>query len=366
MKKHMRTIAFFLAILMVIPLFSACKNSKETVVLELDGHEITEGMYSYWMHTLKEYYLNRYSDVTDDPEYWAQENQTGMTNGEYLEKRIKTNINFYLIGMVLFDELDLSLSDETKTAINDAINDQIAHYESRSAYAKALKEEYGMTVSDIKAAFTAEEEYLKVCEYLYDDINGKETASSQELEEYYQENYVRVKYVMFLKNVKYVYNDDGTRQTDSTGRYLTKELTEEEKEKVTENAQNVYTEALGGKDMNELMETYMKEFGFDLSTTPNGFYISANDYVTHTATVTSAALEMEEDEIRFCEDDDCYYVVKKFNLPEKGYTSTTDSGQFKNLVSYVNNKKLEAKFSELAEGIKENTEITKSYKLSEL
>ena len=75
---------------------------------------------------------------------------------------------------------------------------------------------------------------------------------------------------------------------------------------------------------------------------------------------------MEIGEVKLCENEDCYYIVKKFDLPEKGYASTTDSGQFKNFVSYVNNEKLSKKFSERAESITEYTEITDKYVLSAL
>ena len=368
MKKHIRIVALLLAIISLVgmtAMLSSCSDKGDTV-LELNGHKISEGMYSYWMKNWKDYYVTYYSDVEDSEEYWSSLNATGVTNEEYLSSQIKTRINFYLVGMVLFDELGLKLSSEVKQSINDNIDDQIAHYGSRSEYARVLKESYSMTVAEMKAVFTAEEEYLAVYKYLYDDTSGKETASADELDAYYNTYYSRIKYVMFLKNVKYVYNDDGTRKTDSTGRFLTEELTEEEKDKVTEEAQSVYNDALGGADMNKLMEKYMEEFGFDISAVPNGFYISADDYVTHSATVTSAALEMKENEVKLCENEDCYYVIKKLDLPEKAYATPTDSGQFKNFVSYVNNEKLAKKFSALAEGIKVNSEITDKYIFSKL
>jgi len=363
--KFTRTAALLLAVLMLLPIFSACGN-KEKVVLEYKGYEITEGMYSYWMKNWKDYYLEHYSDVKDTPEYWNSMNESGVTNGEYLSTQIKTRIDFYLIGMVLFDELGLKLSDETKKSINDDINAQIGHYGSRSEYVKVLKSEYGMTISEIKKVFTAEEEYLAVYEYLYDEIKGKETASEAELDEYYNTYYARVKYVMFLKNIKYVYNDDGTRKTDSNGMYLTAELTEDEKAEVTEKADSVYKEALEGANMNDLMVKYMEEFGFSLSSTPNGFYISADDYTSHSSTVTVAALEMKENEVKLCENDDCYFIIKKFDLPEKGYASTTDSKQFEKFVYYVNSQKFAVKFSELAKNIEYNKEIIDKYVFEEL
>ena len=363
--RFIRFTALVLAVFMMLPVFSACGN-KEKVVLEYKGKTITEGMYSYWMKNWKDYYLEHYSDVKDTPEYWNSMNEAGVTNGEYLSSQIKMRIDFYLIGMVLFDELGLKLSNETKKSINEDINAQIGHYGSRSEYVKVLESKYGMTINEIKKVFTAEEQYLAVYEYLYDEIRGKETASEKELDDYYNTYYARVKYVMFLKNTKYVYNDDGTRKTDSNGMYITEKLTEDEKAAVTEKADKVYKEALDGADMNDLMVKYMEEFGFSLSKTPNGFYISADDYTSHSSTVTAAALEMKENEVKLCENDDCYFIIKKLDLPEKGYASTTDSKQFEKFVYYVNSQKFAKKFSELAKNIEYNTEIIEKYVFEEL
>lgn len=365
MKKYLRILAFILVI-STLPFQAASCSGSSDVALELDGHKISEGMYSYWMKNWKDYFLTYYADVKDTPEYWASLNDTGVTNEEYITSQIETRIRFYLVGTVLFDELGLKLSDEAEKSIKDTVNDQIAHYESRSEYISMLKNDYGITLKEMKEVFRVEEEYNAVLKYLYDDTTGVETATADELEAYYNTYYARVKYVMFLKNVKYVYNDDGTRKTDSTGRYLTEKLTDSEKDEVVKKAQSVYAEAVGGADMNALMEKYMKEFGFDLASTPNGFYVSADDYLSHSAAVTSAALEMKVGDVKLCENDDCFYIVKKFDLPEKGYASPTDSGQFKNFVSFVNNEKLSKKFSERAEGITEYTEITDKYVLSKL
>ncbi len=365
MKKLIKITAFILLFASLMAFVPSCASKGEKT-LTYKKYTITEGMYSYWMKNWKDYYLNHYSDVKDTPEYWNAVNDSGMTNGEYIETQIKLRIDYYLIGLALFDELGLKLSDEAKKSINDDLNSQIGYYGSRAEYKNALKADYGITLDEMKAVFTAEEKYLAVYDYLYNDIKGKETATEAEIEDYYQTYYARVKYVMFLKNIKYVYNDDGTRKTDANGMYLTEKLTDDEKETVTAEAQDVLKKAQDGANMNELMEKYMEEFGYSVADTPNGFFISADDYSAHSATVTSAALEMKEGEVKMVENDDCYYVIKKLDLPEKAYTTTTDSGQFEKLVSYVNSQKFAKKFSELAKEIEYNDEIIKKYVFAEL
>jgi len=363
MKKVLSLICVVALVLSLASCFVSCSSQKKA--MEYKGYSISEGMYSYWLNSWKDYYVDYYSDISDTNEYWSAVNSSGVTNERFLTEQIETRIYYYLVAQKLFDDYDLELDKETVDAIESDINDQTEYYGSKSAFNDFLASEYGINISTLRKIYEIEDKYTAVFNYLY-GTDGKNTSTPDELDEYYKEYYVRVKYVMFLKNVRYVYNDDGTRKTDSTGRYLTEELSDSEKDEVVSKAQSVYAEALGGADMNALMEKYMKEFGFDLASTPNGFYVSADDYLSHSAAVTSAALEMEVGEVKLCENDDCYYVVKKLELPEKGYASPTDSGQFKNFVSYVNNEKLSKKFSQRAEGIKENTEITDKYILSKI
>ncbi len=368
MKKTIRLLAVLVALaslLSISVLLVSCSGKGKTV-LEYDGHKVSEGMYSYWMHNLKDYYISYYADVEDTAEYWNSENELGVTNKEYIESQIRTRINYYLIGAALFDSLGLKLDKSAKETVETVIKDQIAHYGSRSKYIKVLKESYGMTIGEMKEALTFEEKYFAVYSHLYDDINGIETASEKELDEYYENYYARVKYVMFLKNIKYLYNDDGTRKTDSAGYFLTEELSGEEKEQVAAEANEVYKKALDGESMNDLMKEYMTKYGFVLENTPNGFFVTADDYSSHSPTVTVAALEMEIDEVRLCESEDCYFIVKKLDLPKKGYASTTDSAQFKNFITYVNSKKFAEKFTPLIEKIKEDKDIIAKYAFEKL
>ena len=114
------------------------------------------------------------------------------------------------------------------------------------------------------------------------------------------------------------------------------------------------------------MEEYMKEFGYDKNTTPNGYYISPDNYTAHTVEVTTAALEMKADEVRFIENETCYFIVKKFDLIDKAYSKEPDSNQFADLVSYCNNLKFSKEFNGYIDEIVRSEEITDKYKLSKI
>ena len=358
----MKKVISLLLIIAMIPVFAACSGGKNA--MEYEGYSFSEGMYLYWMKNWKAYYINNYSDVSDTEEFWSAENASGLTNEEYLTQQIETRIKYYLIAQKLFDDYKLTLDKEVKDAIESDINDQIEYYGNKSEFNTALKKDYGINISVLRNIFTAEEKYQKVFNYLYDTASGIKTATPDDIESYYRDNYVRVKYVMFLKDVKYVYDENGKRVTDSTGYYKFDDLTEDEKAEVKANFERVYEDVSSGGDIGQYMKEYMEEFGYDASGYPNGYYISADDYMTHTADVTSAALAMDVGEVRKLETESSYFVIQKFELIDNAYSTVPDSDQFTYIVSYCNNEKFSKEFNIYAENVNMNSEITGKYRIS--
>lgn len=364
MKTINKLIGLLLITATMLTVFVGCAGEGSEKVMEYKGYAVTEGMYRYWMKAWKDDYVNNYSDVQDTEAFWTAENAAGGTNEEYISDVIKTRIRYYLVAQSLFDEYKLELTDEEKDAIKTDIDEQIEYYGTRSAYNEHLKETYGMNVSALEKVYTFEARYTKLYSYLY-STSGKFTATADELDEYYHNYYSRVKYVMFMKEVRYAYDEDGNRLTDSTGNYATENLTEEEKEAITKTANEVYETVKNGGSIDEPYEQYMSEYQ-DVESYPNGFYITADEYNLHTATVTEAALDMEVGEVRLVENDDCYFVVQKFELIDKAYSSAVDKGQFTYLVSYCNGEKFVTQFEELAKGITEYEDVMAQYRLKDM
>ena len=362
--KFVKMTAVLLCILAFIPMVTAC-SSNGSVVMEYKGYTVTEGMYLYWMKEWKNYYVSNYSDIEDTYAFWDEMSEAGVTNEEYISTNIKSRIRYYLIGQALFDHYGLKLSDATKQSIKDDLNAQIEYYGSKSEYNAFLKEEYGINLSVLEKIFTYEEKYKQVYEYLY-STSGKLTASSAELDDYYQNYYARVKYVMFMKNTKYVFDEEGKRLTDSNGNFKMEELTDEEKAEVKNTAQSVFENVKGGGNIADHFEKHMTQFGFTEESYPNGFYITADEYNQHTAEVTNAAFDMEVGEVRLVENEACYFVVQKFELIDQGYTSDIDSAQFTYLVSYCNSKKFAEHFESLSKDIVLNDDIVAKYVFRDL
>lgn len=364
MKTMKKAISLLMVAATLLILLSGCSSEGSEEVMEYEGYEITEGMYRYWMKRWKDDYVTSYTDVEDTEAFWTAENAAGGTNEDYITDVIQTRIRYYLVAQALFDKYELKLTDEEKEAVQSDLSDQIEYYGTRSAFNDYLKETYGMDYAMLEKVYTFEARYTKLYSYLY-STSGQLTATADELDEYYHNYYARVKYVMFLKEVRYAYDEDGNRITDSTGYYTFEELTEEEKAEVTKTANEVYETVKNGGSIDEPFEKYMSEF-HEVESYPNGFYITADEYNLHTATVTEAALDMEVGEVRLVENESCYFVVQKFDLIDKAYSSAVDKGQFTYMVSYCNGEKFAKQFEELAKGITEHDDVMGRHRLMDM
>lgn len=333
--------------------------------MEYKGYTVTEGMYCYWMKEWKNYYLTNYTDVEDTEAYWTAVNDAGISNEDYLTTNIETRIRYYLIGQALFDEYKLELSEESLAGIQSDLNEQIEYFGSKSEFNAHLKDEYGINLSTLERIYTYEEKYTQLYNYLYSST-GKLTASAAELDTYYQSYYARVKYVMFMKKTRYVFDDEGNRVTDTSGYYKLEDLTADEQAEVTKTANEVYNAVASGADIADYFEEYMTQFGFDPEVYPNGFYITADEYAQHTAEVTEAALSMKSGEVRLVENEACYFVVQKFDLIDQAYNTDVDKDQFSYLVSYCNSEKFTKQFEKLSADVVCNTEICDTYQLRDL
>ncbi|MGM9637880.1 MAG: hypothetical protein ACI3YK_07865 [Eubacteriales bacterium] len=353
---------------------TGCSSGNSVVGYTTDQknkYAITEGMYRYWMVSWKEYFVKNYSDVEDTEEYWQTEAVEGMTNEEYLTQNIQTRIMYYYVAQPIFDEL--GLKNTFKDTVQSNLDDMIEYYGSKSACNEALDALYGINLNTLKTIYTYEERYMAVNEYLFGE-NGAFSATADELDEYYRNYYVRAKYILLLKNTKFRLDEDGKRVTDSSGYIIYDELTDEEKEEVRETAVKITADLTSGIEvegyadpMDYYLQEYMSPYYEDiLSTYPNGFYITADEYTIHTATVTDAVFNMEVGEVQMVENEDCYFIIKKYDLIDKGYMSTTDSAQFSNLLSYCNSAKLATYYSELAKNVQIDSTIAEKYRLSEI
>ncbi len=358
-KKATALVALILLFTSLTAIFSSCGNSNTAISCE--GTELEESIYSYWYAKIKQDYIDSYSDIVDTDEFWLSEfEEQNRTYGEYIDEKIRERISYYLVGNLLFKKYSLKLDSKTIASIDEEINDAINAFGSRSEYDSYLKKKYGIDSENLRKAKLMEQKFYFLYDYLYNSETGVELASASEIDEFYNTSYARIKYYMVRKNYDYQYDKDGNRVTDSTGNYVLVELSEEEQAKNKDKA-NEYYENVKNGSVN--IDTYIKADYSDLyKSYPNGYYVLKTEYYGYlfTATIINAAFELEVGETVLVENEDAFFIVSRYDLPDKAYEGT-ESGQFTLLASYASGEKFEAKFGEYIKLIEENTEITSKY-----
>ena len=363
-KRQTKVLVLCIALLILLASFTACADT-DTAVASCDGVTIDETAYRYWFIQLKEYYINSFSDITDSKEFWESEVPgLAITYAEFIDDKIRTQINFYLAGNVLFKRYDLTLSDTTVAGIDEEINDGINAFGSRSKYDAYLTERYGVDSRALRKIKVMEQRFYAVYNYLYHEKTGIETATDDEIAKFYTENYARIKYYMVLKKYDYVYDKDGKRVSDSSGQFEMELLDEKGQQENKAHAEEAYQKILDGESIDE----YNKKYYADLvSKFPNGYYVLENETygALFTSTVINATFSLDIGEIALCENDDAYFIIQRLNLPEKAY-SGSDKSQFSDIASDAVEAKFIAKFKGVIDTASLNEEIADQYSVTAL
>ena len=360
-RKFTKPIALILICITVLPLCASCGGQNQTV-LSYDGIEIDQTAYEYWYIQLKDYYVDSYADIVDEIPFWnSTMPETDATYAEYIDTKIRTQIEYYLAGNILFDHYNLKLSETVINSIDTDIDDGINAFGSRAEYDAYLESRYNVNSRELRKIKLMEQKFLAVYNYLYDPTTGIEKATDTEIADFYTNNYVRIKYYMVLKNYDYIYDNNGNRVVENNA-YKTVELDEAGKLENKQHAQDVFEAVKNGENIDE----YIKKYFGDLATKfPNGYYVLNNDtYVAaFTSTIIGPAFELEINEVTLCENEDAYFVVQRFGLIDNAYLGS-DKSQFDSISSDAVEKKFIEKFEGIMETIERNTELVNNYSVT--
>lgn len=339
--------------------FASCGATSETA-LSCRTATVDEDTYRYWFIKLKAYFVSGYSDITDTEAGWAtQVSGQDKTYGEYVNGMIRDRIDHYLAGLVLYDQYGLALPQATEEKIDQEIDDAVQAYGSRSTYDSALMDRYGIDSRTLRKIRIIEEKFYYAYTTLFGE-NGKFAATSDEIDAFYRENYVRIKYYIVRKKQDYQYDSKGNKILSADGSYLLRDLNEEEREERVKKANDAHTKILSGE---KKIEDYIKEEYPELEQGyPNGFYLLKNETYMQLfgATLINAAFLLPVGEIGFCENEDAFFVIQRYSLPDKGY-SGSDKSQFGDIADNASAKKASAVFEEIIQEIHDQTTITEKY-----
>lgn len=303
-----RIILLLLALLLLLPTFSACSSSEEAV-FTYDGHTITASQYRYWVANYKTEIL-KYHGVTDSEAFWKTEITDGVTMEEYYTPIIDGVVQNYCIAQALYRRYGLAISADVKKAINDDINEKIELYGSRAEVNAALAP-IGINISQLKEIYTIQEKYQAVHTYLF-GANGTMAATADEVKEYYNTNYFRMKYIVF-ETTEPVLDKNGNPTFDATGAPITVPCTKEELTRKRTLMETIKDRAgLGTEDtFDELIEEYS---AYELDDFPNGIYISANEADVYGSDIIQALADLNPGQCAIVEQTGYLFLIRKYEL----------------------------------------------------
>lgn len=221
-----------LAALLLLAALTGCERAVvevEDPVLECEEGAISLSFYEFLLSRMKGT-LARNKYEVKDPAFWATEIEgMGETYESYYNAAILENCKNYLAASVLFDREKLSLNQATLDAIDEEVNFYI-DYDGQKSEEKfnALIEKYGVDADSLREAYILEAKYELLLSYLY---GGGSLIAGSVKEEFYRENYVRFKQIMFPSfyyeyerdeqgNIIYFDTETGEPLYDTDGVYI--------------------------------------------------------------------------------------------------------------------------------------------------
>jgi|LSQX01.1.fsa_nt_gb hypothetical protein len=308
-KRRLISAAAILAALLIMQLLSGCGGK---TVMKYGKAEISDRIYRYMLMNSMEYYLESLSGAENTPEFWAQSASDGMTLRQFLEADVEKSVKTLLVAVSLFEDYEMKLTPEAEAAVDQDLQDIEDSYGSKPEMNADLGR-YGINADILREIFIMQEKEQALYDFYYGD-SGIMLPTDAELDAYYKDNYIRIKYIA-LHLYKTVEGIDGLTA-----------MTDEEKQQVYALAGQLLSEAKSGADFDALMAEYNQD---DLSAFPGGVYLSNTD---RSYDIVDRAFLIDIGDTEMVEQEKAVYIVRRMELEEDAYMSDT-SGQFGDLVS---------------------------------
>lgn len=295
-----KALCLLLLILLILPVFSACGSDD---MYKLGDYSITEKEYNYLAGMFKKQIMVSIDpELTDDD--LSLELQSGVTLGDYIEYSYRTgfeqSVLTLLYAQLLFDEYGLELTDEELVSIDSTAAAVVSYYGDYSIKTfNARAKKYGFDDKALRSIYLKQYKENKVRQYILGGNNEKIT--DEQIESYYQDNYLRYKTII-INTLYRIHTDSNGNETLI---YLTDEERESQELLVVElkelliNENKNYSYVLLKDDLNlsydELWEKYSDDKFY-----PNGCYETSNptDEQLLNSNVLAAAYQSKVGEVK--------------------------------------------------------------------
>ena len=387
-KSVLRICAALTALLLALIQLVSC-SSLGTPVMTLGKTEITGSMIEFWMSRYKAQFEYSYGQslktaygLSSVDSIWKVKvkDDSAETYDDMFSSYIFDNAKTYLCALYLFDQFGLKLPDSTVKKTDETINEYVTNLAdgSKSEF-NAILAAYGINMKILRELYLADEKVSYLREYLFGS-NGTEPITTQQIEDYYQKNYVRMKQICVFINQRPKQNEDGTYVTDSSGKTQYTTMTADENAAARTKIEEALAKIDGGEDFEKALSEYDENKADDGY--KNGIYMSAESSFGNDEDlqkIYETLCEMKVGEVRELELSNSLHIIKKYGLDTGAYAKAENSdfflfndgtGSYQTLQQYVKTPLfldyIKGKLDEFSADIKIDEEALSQYRISKV
>ena len=387
-KSVLRICAALTALLLALIQLVSC-SSLGTPVMTLGKTEITGSMIEFWMSRYKAQFEYSYGQslktaygLSSVDSIWKVKvkDDSAETYDDMFSSYIFDNAKTYLCALYLFDQFGLKLPDSTVKKTDETINEYVTNLAdgSKSEF-NAILAAYGINMKILRKLYLADEKVSYLREYLFGS-NGPEPITTQQIEDYYQKNYVRMKQICVFINQRPKQNEDGTYVTDSSGKTQYTTMTADENAAARTKIEEALAKIDGGEDFEKALSEYDENKADDGY--KNGIYMSAESSFGNDEDlqkIYETLCEMKVGEVRELELSNSLHIIKKYELDTGAYAKAENSdfflfndgtGSYQTLQQYVKTPLfldyIKGKLDEFSADIKIDEEALSQYRISKV
>ena len=264
-------------------------NEGAETVLTVNGDAVTADEYSGYMLYNMQYYASMYAQMglTD---LWSNEDMA-KSLGASMPEAAEQQAIYARVVMQKFNELGLKLSYNEQKEMASVRRNSIANT-TKDAYLNQIAQ-FGFSDQTYQNFMYISQCYQALNDYYFGE-NGVNTPSDEDIQKYYEDNYITAKHILITTV------DPASGETKRTDEEAKKE------------AQSILERINAGEDFDTLMNQYSEDTG--LSNNPNGYTFTEGQMVTE---FYDGAKALAEDEVsELVKSNYGYHIIKRVKLDD--------------------------------------------------